>query len=605
MDFDTQYPHSSSEGTSKKAAKRALKRQKALAEQENNERLAKKIKSAGSQGLPRSGSASQFPRSCVSQHLAQDLKELKQQTFGKEDKENHQNGGVLRKKKKKQQVVTGSREPLSPHKPPIAVAKRSTSAAAAMAKIASINAQTAATARSFPEGRFSFSTSPSETTYSPRPSLTSSLRPSLTASPQPSVTPSPVARSSSPRPSLTASPTTISIEADFADEDNTSPGRPSLAPADLAAFQPPQASVTALSVDSSSSADLRLSVSERMALEAEKLQLSAQIEAERASVEVKELSLRADKDAAQRQAEDTQLQVMQLAKMVKELQDRKEEEERARAEMVPVQALRQLQSELQKFKSTSDSLQSQVTTLKQEVDIYKQETISAERQLSEQKEINRRLSARLSGHFSTTGGGDCCRLDDVADLDDLDQLIGRRDSSSWELKSVDAATSPIQLPQPSTPHQPSSSSSGRRAIPTTPGVQHSTVLPSEADSSRRASFFTVPTVTPSKAHAPAVYNERMNREKKSEYAHMLTQQIEEKREKKRNQNAMDHAASVDYFPFGRPGSGAPVRDANSNVVANVTFSRSRKVLPVDHPAGPLYAKRSASQEVYNRKRMMK
>ena len=37
---------------------------------------------------------------------------------------------------------------------------------------------------------------------------------------------------------------------------------------------------------------------------------------------------------------------------------------------------------------------------------------------------------------------------------------------------------------------------------------------------------------------------------------------------------------MDYFPFGRPGSGAPVRDEYSNVVTNVTFSRSKRIVPL-------------------------
>jgi hypothetical protein len=112
----------------------------------------------------------------------------------------------------------------------------------------------------------------------------------------------------------------------------------------------------------------------------------------------------------------------------------------------------------------------------------------------------------------------------------------------------------------------------------------------------------VPVLTPSRARAPAIYNEPRNRTKQHEYAAHLEQQISEQKERRRLQSRMEHANTAEYFPFGRPGSGAPVRDVHSNVVANVTFTRSKRPLPLDHPAGAIFAQRSSSAEMLKGRR---
>lgn len=477
-----------------------------------------------------------------------------------QDKENQFNVGTTKKKRTRKHVAHGS--PIhSPLRSQPLLVNRSTSAANAMAKIASINAQAAVQKNSGQQMQAAESeeSEVQKVTY---------------------VCDSPAAldEDHARHPSVSTSSPRSQKEEETASArfSKGSIRRSSLCPSDMKA-----------------NTELRISISDQMALEAERLHLEAKLEAEEVA---KEIATSAEKDAAECRVQDLQSAIMQLTDQMREMQASKKLQQDQLQQHFSHTSI--VQAELQQFKHTSDILRRQVDLLQRQVQTYKEENIDVEKQLQEQKQINRRLSQRLSGHFNAVDLPEEVDLDNSMDFKPCNKVLPRAQKPlGTGPEEIVPHTSVHSLALQCSALDPSSTAAKAELRRCTPAMRSSF----DEESDDQSNWLRVPTVTPSKAHAPAIYNEPRNRARQQEYATLLEQQMMEQQEKKRKQSAADQAPATDYFPFGRPGSGAPVRDANSNVVTNITFCRSKRPVPIDHPAGPLYAQRSVSQEVYKRK----
>jgi hypothetical protein len=324
-------------------------------------------------------------------------------------------------------------------------------------------------------------------------------------------------------------------------------------------------------------------MSDHMAAEAARLQTEAQQQAERAAQAAREMA-----KAKARPGDDSlEATVKALARQVKEMQASKEEQEAALRQQLKQAAAAQ-GAELHRYRDASLELKREVERLRHTVETYKAESEQTVKELQQQKDINRRLSRRLSS------------LSQADPLSDHEDAPGHDAAEQPGEHHRAAPAESAALQSPARSHKSPGKPARRPQEPPTPRPPVA-ATPYDLDDNdhedwdgRVSMGVKVPSVTPSKARAPAIYNEPRNKARQQEYASVLEEQIAERQQQKKQQHREDSAATTDYFPFGRPGSGAPVRDEHSNVVTNVTFSRNRRIVPLDHPAGPLYAKRSAS-----------
>eukprot|EP00996_Jenningsia_fusiforme_P000122 NODE_1083_length_1717_cov_41.694844_g959_i0.p1 GENE.NODE_1083_length_1717_cov_41.694844_g959_i0~~NODE_1083_length_1717_cov_41.694844_g959_i0.p1 ORF type:complete len:457 (-),score=65.82 NODE_1083_length_1717_cov_41.694844_g959_i0:261-1631(-) len=223
-----------------------------------------------------------------------------------------------------------------------------------------------------------------------------------------------------------------------------------------------------------------------------------------------------------------------------------------------------LHDQLQFYQKSTECLKGDVSSMRSELQRVQREKELAERHLQREKQVNRRLSAQLQ------------RTKRSAQSEAEEEMASSHVVKSRRL-SVSVGTSPprmnsripdssmemLQSPQPETP-------AALREFDTPMSPVSQMPLRSLSCTSIASSLF-----SSSHPHAPAVYNEPHNREKRSQYAAVLEEQIEEAKAKKKLERAESQQMVTEYFPFGRPGSGAPVRDSMSNVVTNIT-TRSRR-----------------------------
>eukprot|EP01063_Lacrimia_lanifica_P036590 TRINITY_DN7300_c0_g1_i1.p1 TRINITY_DN7300_c0_g1~~TRINITY_DN7300_c0_g1_i1.p1 ORF type:complete len:846 (+),score=456.67 TRINITY_DN7300_c0_g1_i1:61-2598(+) len=91
--------------------------------------------------------------------------------------------------------------------------------------------------------------------------------------------------------------------------------------------------------------------------------------------------------------------------------------------------------------------------------------------------------------------------------------------------------------------------------------------------------------TPKSLQAPAIYGQPVGMSEQQKYRQALDEQVmSNKRSRVRSRAQAQAESSYDgFFKFGSAGAGAPIRNAGGDVVSNVTYTRSTRCVPVDHP----------------------
>jgi hypothetical protein len=361
-----------------------------------------------------------------------------------------------------------------------------------------------------------------------------------------------------------------------------------------------------------------LSCNERDAFEAEKSQLRIQMETNRLEYAMKERTLKEEREKAIQKAARMETETTELRQQLNAANESYHLQEQAH--LATKASLERTADDQRKMQATIVDLQRQLEEQKQLSSDLKFENEHAKQsgyKLESKLRTSTQTAVELEQKHSSiiTSGNLAATQQNMEKRIKVDCITTSRSDISFESLKLDAPTECTVIKEPdngNVQHSQSnvqvldsiavnseslpvvSSCSQHTRFPSTPTrppsrYHHSSLTPVRfsVDDSIQVPPIRVPIVNTSTAvRAPVVYNEPRNKGKRVEYAVALEDQMRQEKEKRKSQHAEMFAKQEEYFPFGRAGSGAPVRDANSNVVANVTFTRNKGFLPRDHPETP-------------------